>query len=297
MSRIYFHSPTGEAEVLGAERSHVHVLVNDLAEERINLRRNLLREALRELTCDSHLKPDERMIDSQFLRGFMLAFRVRGEENLLTWRGRPIDAFAMALNTAIEWGGENMRLIARLDGQCEIHAYVEGKNRAWLADLIEDGLDADLLRRGMGWEAAPDARHPRGPGAIPLLRSRDDEPVVLSYSVCDSFPYAAREVMPLPPEDWKPDGWSEEEWNDLSDDERDDYRDERRSETFGELPEEEQWARGMTWLRERSATMHLELNPDDWSTFKFGHRLSLLDLEAADWRERIERAPGLKAAP
>ncbi|HEY9371031.1 hypothetical protein [Streptomyces sp.] len=293
MSRIYFHSPSGEAEVLGAERSHVHLLVNDTSAERITRHPNSYREPLRELTRDSHLKPQSRMIDQQFLQDFILSFRVRGDGSLLAWRGHALDAFALALNTAIDWSGESMRLVARLDGQCEIHSYVEGKNRAWLADRIQDALDYEMLRPGMGWESPPEACHARGPGVIPLLRSRDDEPVVLSYSVCDSFPYAAHVVMPLPPEDWRPDGWTEQEWADLDEDARDDYRDECRIDTFGNLPEQEQWARGMDWLRERSQTMRLELRPDDWRDYRFGHRLSLLDLERADWRDRVETALSL----
>lgn len=290
MSRIYLHSPSGEAELLGAERAHMGILVNDIAEDRVNLRRNLLREPLRELTRNSYLEPDKRMIDSDFLRSFALAFRVRGDRNLLTWQGQPIDAFSMALNTAIELGGEEMKLVARLEGQCEIHAYVEGKNRTWLADLIEDGMAAGVLRDGMGWDAPPSHPHGKGPGVMPFLRERDDEPVVLSYSVCDSFPYAAHVVMPLPPEDWRPDGWTAEEWADVDDDIRSNYRDERRIETFGDLPEEEQWVRGTAWLREQSHSMMLELRPDDWATFRFGHRLSLLDLEKADWRDRVAGA-------
>lgn len=286
MSRIYFHSPSGEAEVLGAERAHMGVLVNDLAEDWIRNRAHIYLEPLRELTAESYLQSESDK--PHFLSSVITALRVRGDRNLLTLRGRPIDAFAMVLNTAIEVGGKRMRLVARLEGQCEVHAYVEGKNRAWLADLIQDALDAGMLRRGMGWDGPPAHPYGKGDGVIPLLRSRDDEPVVTSYSVCDSFPYAAREVMPLPPEDWRLDGWSEQEWNDLSDESRDDYRDQRRAETFGDLPDEEQWARGMTWLRERSASMMLELRPDDWLAFKFGRRLSLLDLEVLGWRERIE---------
>lgn len=291
MSRIYFHSPSGDAEVLGAERAHLGVLVNDISERHLRSHEHRYLEPLRELASGSYLEPDK----PSFLGSFITAFRVRGDK-VLTWRGHEIDAFAMALNTAVELGGEKMRLIARLEGQCEIHCYVEGGNRAWLADLIEDGLDAGLLRQGMGWEGPPGTRHGKGPGVIPLLRSRDDEPVVTSYSVERGFPYASFVSMPPPPEDWRPDGWTEQEWADLDDEVRDDYREGRRADDFGSLSHEDRWARGMAWLRERSQAMMLELRPEGWGAFHFGHGLTLPDLEETDWRARVEQALGLVGA-
>lgn len=291
MSRVYFHSPSGDAELLGRERAHTGVLVNDIAEDRIKNRSHVYREPLRELTRESHLQPDK----PHFVSDFITSFRVRGER-LLAWRGHEIDTFAMALNTSIELGGEEMRLVARVEGQCEIHGYVEGQNRAWLADLIEQGLSVCVLRSGMGWDAPPVHPHGKGTGVVPLLRSRDDEPVVMSYSVEESFPYAARVSMPPPSEDWKPHGWSEQEWADLGDEGRDEYRDEHKSEAFGSLSAQERWDRGMAWLRARSEKMMLELKPDGWSDFTFGHGLSLTDLEAPDWQERVERALGFEAS-
>jgi hypothetical protein len=291
MSRIYFHSPSGEAEVLGAERAHLGILVNDTAERRVWHYARLYLDPVQKLTSRSHLQPDR----PYFLGRFITAFRVRGDK-LLTWRGREIDAFAMALNTAIDLDGEGMRLVARLEGQCEIHCYVEGENRAWLAGLIQDALDAGMLRHGMGWDAPPRNPYGKGGGVIPLLRSRADEPVVMSYSVEASFPYAAHVAMPPHPQEWIPEGWSTEGWAALSDDERAGYRDEGRSDAFDNLPETERWAFAMDWLRSRSETMGLELKPDDWGTFRFGHGLTVLDLEAPDWQARVEQALGLEPA-
>lgn len=104
--------------------------------------------------------------------------------------------FAADLNKAMV-ANPAVRLIARLHGQCEIHCYVEGQDRAWLADRIFEALhtlvrvkdmDGDrmveLLRVGfsasggrIGWLRLMD-----------WLRSRSDEPVVCSYSVTSQFP-------------------------------------------------------------------------------------------------------------
>ncbi|GAA4304598.1 hypothetical protein GCM10023178_11830 [Actinomadura luteofluorescens] len=37
-----------------------------------------------------------------------------------------------------------MRFLARLHAQCELHGYVEGPNRAWLADVIDQGPAAGV---------------------------------------------------------------------------------------------------------------------------------------------------------
>ncbi len=85
--------------------------------------------------------------------------------------------FEKQLNTAILIGNDAVILLARLHGQCEIHGYVEGPNRAWLAGIVDGGLASGILRESMGWE-----------GVAELLRASEEGPVVTSYSVTDSFP-------------------------------------------------------------------------------------------------------------
>ncbi|WP_433330034.1 hypothetical protein [Spirillospora sp. CA-294931] len=73
-----------------------------------------------------------------------------------------------------------------------------------------------------------------------------------------------------------------------------DYRDERRADLWGELPEEERWRTALEGLRARNETKLLELKPDTWSGFRFGHTLSAIDLQADDWQERLDEALGLE---
>ena len=91
--------------------------------------------------------------------------------------GQRVDIFGAQLDTAITIGSDQLKFAARLHGQCEIHCYVECKNRKWLASIIEQGLEQHLYRKDKGWESV-----------IKLLRNGCKSPVVMSYSVCDSFP-------------------------------------------------------------------------------------------------------------
>lgn len=104
-----------------------------------------------------------------------------GRTMLLPWKWQEFDrhgaGWFISLNTAIAVGNDALRLGARLHGQCEIHCYVEGPNRAWLAGIIEAGRESGFYRESMGWESV-----------CGLLRRRDDSPVVTSYSVTEQFP-------------------------------------------------------------------------------------------------------------
>lgn len=302
MSRVYFHSPSGDAELLGAERAYAGCMVSDLASGLWRSAFVRAEDSMIQLTRGTDLYDDrDPMRRAQFADRFKLAFRV-GQEGLLTWRGKDISGFSLALNTAIQIGDDPVKFLARMHGQCELHSYVEGPNRAWLADIIERGLKTGVFRDGMGWDTPPNHPHGKGAGVIPLLRSRDDEPVVMSYSVCDGFPnWEITDWQPPADADLTP-TWAKEEpqeWASLTEDEQDDYHRSAVDELWGDLPEEERWATAMDGLRRRSEIDMLELKPDNWDDYRFGHELTVLDLQAKNWRERVERALGfeLSAVP
>lgn len=167
MSRVYFHSPSGEAELRGSERAHCSLTCNEVALSFFNLKHTLFRNGPDTIFKLSNTRNEEE---------FNLRFGI-GEMVLTLPDGRTIDAFTLTLNTVVAIGGDALRLMARIHGQCEIHGWVDGKNRAWLADIMQEGRDLGLFRENQGWE-----------GVITFLRSRDDEPVVTSYSVCSGFP-------------------------------------------------------------------------------------------------------------
>lgn len=176
MSRIYFHSEDGTEEVRGSERAHMGYLCGRMFMAAIGpiWDSESERSWLRKYIPPGHytLNP---MLDFKKSVDTWLSV---GHDDLII-EGRNISMFSMALNTAYMMGNNTMKLCARLHGQCEIHCYVEGPNRAWLADMIEAGRKQKIFRSEQGWEKT-----------LELLRSSDTKPVVTSYSVTEQFPNA-----------------------------------------------------------------------------------------------------------
>lgn len=247
MSRVYFHSPSGMAELRGSERAWASSLVNDMA---CGFIARADQDALFELIPVGHYLREvpEGRKHPHWDKWLRTAWCVGLD---LNWRGHTLDAWTFTLNTALLLGNDPVRFMARMHGQCEIHGWVDGRNRVWLADIIGRGRASGLYRHDAGWE-----------DVAAFLGQRDDEPVVMSYSVCDGFPNAYAS-------DWTGTG---DDWYDL--------------------PEVEQWDRGMRYLRSMSG---LELSPDDWTEMRFGHGLSVIDLTAPDRDERLRSALGVIA--
>jgi len=86
---------------------------------------------------------------------------------------------------------------------------------------------------------------------IALLRAADDQPVVTSYSVCDSFPNATLVGL----------------------------TDERDHEAWYGLPVAEQWRQALLALR-AEPKCELEWRPNNWSTITFGHGVTAMELRA-----------------
>lgn len=299
MSRVYFHSPSGDAELMGTEYHWLRSLVYKIAVGMLDLRSYGSADRIRELIQPGHYLTKNGTYPGDFLKwvsDFETAFVVdliRG--NLLGYAGKPIATFSLALNTAALVGNDQIKLATRLAGQGEIHAYVEGPNRAWLADMMQRGIDSGVFRKGMHVQPHPNTPREHWPwqsqgweDVIALLRARDDEPVVTSYSVTGGFPRRAAlgDLPPMPP-GWRPDDWSEEEWAE-SDSKEDSWEGFVRDE-WSSRPAEQQWAEGMEALRTNDGG--LEIKPDDWDSFRFTHELTVLDLYAHDWRERLDAAP------
>ncbi|MFI1889845.1 hypothetical protein [Streptomyces jumonjinensis] len=292
MSRVYFHSPHRTAELRGSERAWLGGLITDIAIGALGLGSTARIDRLRELIHPDHYMAKQDTTGpgwlSAWASSYATAFSVgwSGSAPLIQHRGRAVETFELALNTALTLGGDAVKLGARLHGSCEIHAWVDGPNRSWLADIMQGGIDAGVYRDGF-------ARQIGGGGTvwsdqgwgdvIALLRERDDEPVVTSYSVCDGFPDPGVG-------DWMP-PWPKgvpRDWRELTEEQRN-ARSER-SEEWYDLDDAEQWRISMAGLR--ASKKGLQLEPAGWSAFRFGHRLSVLDLVAADFEDRLDTALG-----
>lgn len=297
MSRVYFHSPHGEAQLHGSERAWLDALTKRVAEGLFDIGGlSEVRERLTELLHPRQREyfgadPDPFLNNVRWQQSMRL--RLGGMfDPTFAWKGHDIDAFTVVLNTACKVGNDSIRLAARIHGQCELHGYVEGPNRAWLADLMQAGLDAGLYRRkhpaspafGQGWEEV-----------MALLRTRDDEPVVMSYSVCDQFPNpTVADWCPEIPDDWRPECVSAGDWAEYTEGEREGDREDAPNELWYALPDDEKWRLAMDGLR---ATWGLDLKPDNWSTFAFGRGLTALDFLAPDYADRLNAALEVTAEP
>jgi hypothetical protein len=79
-----------------------------------------------------------------------------------------------ALNTAIVMGSPPLQFLACFAGLADPYFWIRGEDRAWLAGVIEHGLEIGLMRTGngdTGWEKL-----------IVLLREQSRLPVVTTYS-------------------------------------------------------------------------------------------------------------------
>ena len=259
MSYVAFHSPSGRAQVLGSERAFASGLINDMALGLITPRDQHDVDQLLELIPAGHYlrqRPQSPLLLPQWVSRFQMTWSV---ELPLSWGNRRFDAWTCSLNTALALGNDPVRFLARLEAQCEMHCWVDGPDRDWLAGLIEEGRRLGVYRAAAGWEEA-----------VTLLRSRADEPVVLSHSSGEGFPSISAS-------DWEPPPLAGQD-------------DELDWDAWYEIPDAEQWEICMAWLRRQPG--RLQLTPDGWSEYHFSHGLTVFDLTAPDYAERLTRALG-----
>ncbi|RKR92678.1 hypothetical protein BDK92_7155 [Micromonospora pisi] len=294
MSKLHFHSPFGEAALNGSEHAHFGALCTDMVIAMLGLGSPIAVKRIAKLLSPAVGQVPPAHQYQGWRRGVETSLVVGDDP--FHWRGHPIASKPLLFNTALALGNDPIRLAARLYYQCEIHAWVDGPNRAWLADIMQDGLNRSVFRDGFWFNDGPDGpRRWSDQGwtqVIELLRARDDEPVVTSYSVEDQFPNrkAARWEPVIKP-DWRPDwayGDGANEWADMTAAGQEDYRDQHVEELWSEIPTARRWELGMAGLRGNPG--RLELTPDDWDGFVFGHGLSVFDLLAHDRDARLEEA-------
>lgn len=277
MSSVAFHSLDSETvRVGGAERAMASSLCTRILHGVLNY--------------DSFPKLDDAPLDrlvrlvknGHYIRDYAMRGDVNGTVNALrtalggfgdclAWNGHDVSEFSLALNTALVVGSDPMRLLARMHGQCEIHGWVAGGNRWWLSDIIEEGTTSGVIR------TAYQTQYENWPGVVAMLRVTSQTPVVMSYSVTNSFPNFAL----VSGHDFE-----ETPWGRMTEEQQADM--ERRMEAFDALDPVEQWNQAFAALT--SADNGLEMKPENWKTFRFTHKLSAFDLLAEDWEQRFNLA-------
>jgi len=177
MSRVYFHSADHHAELSGSERAYAGNLNSEMALSVLTDFR--ARERYERLVPPDHYLRGNAIKDESWMNSFLTWWKVGMDSHEFDFDGYRITPWQVILNTAIVMGSSAIELLARIHATCEIHGYVEGPHREWLADIIEEGRANRVLRPRQGWNEVE-----------ALLREADDSPVVMSYSVSDGFPNA-----------------------------------------------------------------------------------------------------------
>lgn len=320
MSRIYFHTQhEGTAELAGAERAWLSHLARGPAEAAWDLDgsygfdrageilalvpevpdgphgANYLHTYLREAqTQDARNKviyknwkpgtlgiPGETSYEPQrrLVSSLRTSMRVNGLEMIVA--GVRLNTSNIDLNTALVAGSDPIALAAKIHGWCESHAWIEGPDRAWFADIIELGLNTGLFRRDMGWDQPRE--YDSGPGVVPLLRASGDAPVVMSYSITEGFPdETVGEWMPSWPESIPRD------WSELTEDQQQERT--MRQEQWYELTDERRWEISMAGLR--SDYPWAQLSADTLRGVMFHLPVTAYDLISPDCNERIRSILG-----
>lgn len=313
MSTIYFHSEDGTAEVSGAERANMDIQTEYWARGAVGL-------TLGSPALDRHLygafgpfiNPEGRLADApehgfgEALGKVIVTRSFHRYPAPFIWKGKPIKMSSLIANTVLAVGSDAARLSTKIHNTCEIYGYVQGFHRKWLADVIQEGLDEKVFRKGywaqkdreadmkvlLGIEMTEEEKKPvqRSFGwdtVIDLLRSSSKGAVVMSYSVCDSFPNSSVG-------DWMP-PWPEgveQTWDALTKEQQRERS--QRSDDWYDLPYAKQWAISMKGLKDPSFRyFNQPITPQNLRVWRFGHKLSLLDLMAHDI-EMVERKLKIK---
>lgn len=310
MSRIYWHSRHGEAELRGSERAWLDFVIRGPAAAAWDLDRgaNNLEQAARIMelipktdafiheqfqraieekqaigeyyrymypTNSAERKgPRPRSGDRRLIEQFIESLKMHAASNFLgtvfVVTGHEIDSWKLGFNTAIAIGSDIVRLAVKIHSKCEVHGFVEGKDRQWLSDIIADGQELAIYRPDAGWDEVRE-----------LLLSRDDEPVVMSYSACEQFPnpYIADWE---PPADQRPVGIGEDEWAEATDEQR---REWQMTDLWYELGHDVQWDLAIKGLRTKRPFNRIA--PETLGTM-IDPGLTIYDLFAPDRDERVE---------
>lgn len=323
MSRVYFHSPSGEAELHGSERAWLAHLASgparaawdlDLSdslqraaailafvpevpdgEYGANYLHTYLREAQAENVANRAVYtdwkpgqpfsgPTSHANQHRLVSALQTSLKVQGLRMVVA--EVELHTSNVELNTALVAGSDPIRLAAKIHGWCESHCWVEGQDRMWLADIIDQGLDAGLYRRGFWYADQSDGPKDKWSSqgweeVQTLLRSRDDEPVVMSYSVGDSFPSPHTHL------DWP--GRDVERWDDYSDAEKQAIED-WQERWYDDEDHAGKFDAGMAWLRQKRPWARIA--PDTLAEVTFHLAVTVYDLFAPDRDDRIRRANG-----
>lgn len=274
MSRVYFHLPDEEVELYGSERAWMGKLVTDVGMsvlDKFRFEKNVLPKVVGREFTDSYYRTGDVYTDHQRIWQALTTAMKVGDVDFQIGE-RQINAFDLLSNTAMLLGNDQIKLAAKLHATCEDFAYFEPEDCQWAANIMFEGLASGIFRPKAGWE-----------DVIKLLEKAADgtEPVVTSYSVCESFPDSSVANWE-PPECKRCDGTGEPQ----DDDEADGYNncsacggEEGRWDLWYSLKPELQWAKAVEGMRAR--TYNRRISPETLAIpFMYGE--TIFDLDKAN---------------
>ena len=170
MSRIYFHTKDETTAIGGSDRALMGHICKSMTTGMLNAKSFTTNEI--DWIC-ALLPPDHYLRSTRSGNEWSQRFEtfISVSENL---GGLPI--FELQLNTAILFGSDAVKLSARIHGQCEVHGWFSTENKDWLCSIIQQGIKAGMFR-DPDWQKV---QH--------LAQNTKSDRIVMSYSVCDSFP-------------------------------------------------------------------------------------------------------------
>lgn len=280
MSRVYWHTKDRTVELRGSERAWLSHVANGPAEAAWDLNASI--DSVKHAVRIINMVPEEkRGYVGEYLRAAQqtadwptaqrltdaLGVHLRVDGFDFQVAGHTLHSYDVGMNTTLVAGSDVLRLAAKIHGYCESHMWIDEPDQEWVAGIIDDGLQAGIFRSGVWYEPAPGAERKWSSqgwdDVTELLRSPDTGPVVLSYSVCESFP--SRHLSDWQPPEDDPDG-----------------------DSWYELPGDEQWDLAFAGLA--SSRPWLQLTPESLTGRTFGPPVTFYDLFAPDRDERVRRA-------
>jgi len=254
VSRVYFRSQDGDSEVRGWERAWGNKLAYDLAMVGVGVSPGRMYPHSVPSPLLEWLEPK---VDGQ--EGFVLGLSVNAEDyQFVLPDGSRHKASSVLLNTAMALASRPVQFLIRLHVQCELFMWVDGPDRSWLAEVIEEGRHLGVFRPKSGWEEV-----------VSHLKADATEPVVTFDSGSDYFP------CPLIA------GWQPDTKLDQPDFER-----------WEALPASERWRLGMVGLR--AAKGGRQITPKNLGVRGFfGTGLNVFDLNDIMTKQDAGAWPGI----
>lgn len=180
------------------------------------------------------------------------------------FEGRPISPWALGLNEVLHHGSDALAFIAKVAATHELHCMIEGPQRRWAAEMLNQGIEEGLLRV---FVPGTDRRTSHWQELIHELLEDPWMPVVLSGSMTEPFPEP-------------PQGWRAMAPADYPDDKAYDKARDERYERWTDLTDEQQFALGVAALRDEPASgdWNPPLSAENMRAVTFRHTLRYTDL-------------------